>query len=131
MKTKIFFAALLLLLVTGCQEQTDVIKKGSVKISILYPYAEGKTFDMEYYTNKHMPMVAELFGEPLIRYDIEKGIAGRNPDEPLSYVAIGSFYFDTLESYKEAFGRNAERILNDIPNYTDIEPAVQISAVIK
>lgn len=102
-----------------------------IKVAILYPNGEGKTFDMDYYANKHMPMVAGLFGDSLRLLEIEKGIAGRTPDEPMPYVAIGYFYFDQLSTYQSAFGANAEKILSDIPNYTNIQPVVQISEVVK
>lgn len=131
MKRKIYVVTLLIYALVGCQQETAEIKNGTVKISILYPYTDGKKFDMDYYSNNHMPMVAELFGEPLIRYDIEKGIAGRSPDDPLPYAAIGTFYFDTLEAYNQAFAPHAEQILGDIPNYTDIQPVVQIGEVVK
>ena len=131
MKNKIILSVLLVqMLLVGCMQQTNEITKGTIKISILYPYEEGKSFDMNYYSDNHMPMVARLFGEPLIRYDIEQGMAGRTPEDPLPYVAIGTFYFDSLEAYQSAFEANAERILGDIPNYTDIKPIVQISEVL-
>jgi uncharacterized protein (TIGR02118 family) len=114
----------------SCQ-QGNHSKKGTIKVSILYAQADGKSFDMDYYSNKHMPMVAELFGDALVQYEIDKGITGRTTDEPLPYIAIGTFYFDTLEEYERVFRLNAEQILGDIPNYTDIQPLVQISEVIK
>ena len=129
MKTRLLFIAVIILAITSCH-QTQNVKQGTIKISILYPYEEGKSFDMTYYSDNHMPMVAKLFGEPLIRYDIEQGMAGRTPEDPLPYVAIGTFYFDSLEAYQSAFEANAERILGDIPNYTDIKPIVQISEVL-
>ncbi len=110
---------------------TPNIKGGMVKIAIMYPHGEGNTFDMEYYSSKHMPMVAALFGEPLRHWAIDKGVSGRIPDEPMTYVAVGYFYFDTLSDYQNAFGPNAEKILGDIPNYTNIQPVVQISEVIR
>jgi hypothetical protein len=39
-----------------------VAEKGQIKVSIMYPFAEGKTFNMEYYETKHMPMVAGFLG---------------------------------------------------------------------
>lgn len=125
--------AVIMLHVNGQQasdmSQTD-IKKGMVKIAIMYPNEANKTFDMDYYANKHMPMVANLFGTPLKGYGIDKGISGRTPDEPLPYLAIGYFYFDSIAAYNEAFGPNAEKILGDIPNYTSIKPVVLISEVV-
>ena len=122
-------------LLASCEQNNTLeklpIKKGIVKVAILYPNEEGKTFDIDYYSNNHMPMVADLFGDPLKHYTIEKGIAGRTPDEPIPYLAIGYFYFDKLSDYQNAFGPNAEKILSDIPNYTNIQPIVQISEVVK
>jgi hypothetical protein len=57
---KLRFIISTLLLVTcfaafGQEKQSDTEKhnsggvKGLVKVSIMYPYAEGKTFNMEYY----------------------------------------------------------------------------------
>ena len=132
MKTKSLLIAIGVCLVfssyTYTESKNDLV--GKVKISILYPNEEGKTFDMNYYSNNHMPMVAELFGDALLGYGIEKGISGRTPEEPLPYVATGYFYFDTIEDYGKAFGPNAEQILGDIPNYTNIRPLIQISEIV-
>lgn len=86
---------------------------------------------MDYYSNKHMPMVAKLFGDSLKLMEIDKGLSGRTPDEPIPYLAIGYFYFDRLSAYQNSFGPNAEIIINDIPNYTNIQPIVQISEVLQ
>lgn len=136
MKTKIIILALgTIALLMGFKQisssDTSKIEKGMIKVAIMYPNEEGKKFDMDYYSNKHMPMVAGLFGEPLKLYAIDKGIAGRTPDEPIPYVAIGYFYFDKLSEYQDALAPNAEKILGDIPNYTDIRPVVQISEVLQ
>ncbi|MBV9988874.1 MAG: EthD family reductase [Chitinophagaceae bacterium] len=106
-------------------------KKGMIKVTILYPNAEGKKFDMDYYSSKHMPMVASLLGDSLKSYGIDKGVAGRNPGDPIPYVAIGYLYFDRLSAYQNSFRSNAEKIRGDIPNYTDIQPVVQISEVVR
>lgn len=112
---------------------TDISKskKGMVKVTILYPNSEGKTFDMDYYSDKHMPMVASLLGDSLRLLEIDEGLAGRTPDEPIPYLAIGYLYFDKLSAYQNSFGPNAEKIVNDIPNYTNIQPVIQISEVIQ
>jgi uncharacterized protein (TIGR02118 family) len=38
-------------------------------------------------------------------------------------------YFDSIEAFQTAFGPQAQAIMGDIPNYTDIQPIVQISEV--
>ena len=51
------------------------------KVAVLYPNGEGKTFDMDYYEHKHMPMVAGFLGKNLKFYEIDKGIAGRTSND--------------------------------------------------
>jgi len=131
MKIKIMLSVIVAMAFFSSCSNMSKIQKGMVEVAILYPSSEGKTFDMDYYSNNHMPMVADLFGDPLKRYRIDRGIAGRTPDEPIPYVAVGYFYFDTLSAYQNAFGPNAEKILSDIPNYTNIQPVVQISEVVR
>lgn len=38
-------------------------------------------------------------------------------------------YFDTIEDFGNAFGPNTEKIMGDLPNFTNIQPTVQISEV--
>jgi len=136
MKTKIIVLLLGAFIVFTSFQETAVTKgsqdkKGMIKVTILYPNAEGKTFDMDYYANKHMPMVAHLLGNALKSLEIDKGVAGRTPDEPVPYLAIGYLYFNKLSDYQDAFGPNAEKIVSDIPNYTNIQPVIQISEVLQ
>ncbi|GAA4278902.1 EthD family reductase [Aquimarina mytili] len=125
----------MIVFLSGCQqaESTDTakIKTGMVKVTILYPNGDGKTFDMDYYSNTHMPMVANVLGDSLKLFKIDKGISGRTPNEPIPYLAIGYLYFDTLSAYQNAFGPNAEKIVGDIPNYTNTQPIVQISEIVE
>ena len=105
------------------------MEKGSIKVSVLYPNENGKTFDMDYYCNKHVPMVAGLLGDAVIGASVEKGLGGGNPDQDAAYTAMGNLYFESMESFQNSFGPNAEKIMEDIPNYTNIEAVIQISEV--
>ena len=71
-------------------------EKGLIKISVMYPFSEGNTFNIEYYETKHMPMVAGFLGANLVKYTIEKGVASGIPNQPLPYMAIGTFYVKNL-----------------------------------
>ncbi len=105
------------------------MKKDMIKVSVLYPSGEGKTFDMDYYCNNHVPMVGELLGEAVKGAAVEKGLSGGTPDQPPVYAAISNLYFNSVESFQNSFGPNADKIMADIPNYTNIEPIIQISEV--
>jgi uncharacterized protein (TIGR02118 family) len=108
-----------------------VAEKGLIKVSIMYPFAEGKTFDMEYYQTKHMPMVAGFLGSNLVKYTIEKGLASGIPNQPLPYMAIGTFYVKSLNDYQAAIGPNRDAIRADFANYTNVAPVILVSEVVR
>jgi uncharacterized protein (TIGR02118 family) len=113
------------------KQNTAVAEKGLIKVSILYPYAEGKTFNMEYYETKHMPMVAAFLGSNLVKYTIEKGLANGIPNQPLPYMAIGIFYVKSLADYQAAIGPHINAIRADFANYTNVAPVILVSEVVR
>ena len=106
------------------------MKKGMTKVSVLYPNIEGKKFDMDYYSSKHVELVAGLLGDALKGASIESGIGGAAPGMPAPYGAMGNLYFESPEAFANTFGPNAKEIMDDLPNFTDIEPVVQVSTVV-
>ena len=128
----------LLFLLSACftafsQEKNNItaVEKGVIKVSVMYPYAEGKTFNMEYYESKHMPMVAAFLGSNLVKYNIEKGLASGIPNQPLPFMAIGTFYVKSLSDYQTAIGPHRDAIRADFANYTNISPVILVSEVVK
>ncbi|AYB33579.1 EthD family reductase [Chryseolinea soli] len=107
------------------------VEKGLVKVSVMYPFEEGKTFNMEYYETKHMPMVAAFLGSNLVKYTIEKGLASGIPNQPLPYMAIGTFYVKSLSDYQAAIAPNRDAIRADFVNYTNATPVILVSEVVK
>lgn len=100
-----------------------------IKLSVLYPNEEGKKFDMEYYCNKHIPMVQQKLGSACRNVAVEQGLAGAEPGSRATYIAMGHIYFDSIEVFQTAFGPHAAMFMEDLPNYTDIQPTIQISEV--
>lgn len=100
-----------------------------IKVSVLYPNAEGKKFDMEYYCSKHMSLVQEKLGAACKSVAVEAGLSGAGADSPAAYIAMGHIYFDSINDFQAAFLPHAEAFMADIPNYTDITPVIQISEV--
>lgn len=113
------------------KHNSAVEEKGLIKVSIMYPFAEGKTFNMEYYETKHMPMVAGFLGSNLAKYTIEKGVASGIPNQTLPYVAIGTFYVKSLGDYQAVIGPKRDAIRADFPNYTNIAPVILVSEVVR
>ncbi len=103
--------------------------KGMLKVSVFYPNGEGKNFNMNYYSNVHLPMVGELLGASLKSASVDGGLAGAEPGSTAPFLAMGHMYFDSLEDFQQSFGPHAEQIMGDVPNYTNTEPIIQISEV--
>jgi uncharacterized protein (TIGR02118 family) len=100
-----------------------------IKVSVLYPNRPGANFDMKYYCEKHIPMVQQKLGAACKRVAVEQGIGGAAPGAPAAFIAMGHLYCDSAEAFQAAFAPHTEAIMGDIPNYTDIEPTIQISEV--
>ena len=102
-----------------------------VRITVLYPASEGKKFDHDYYVRKHMALVRLRLGNyGLVRTEVDKGVAGGAPDAPAPYVAVGHVYFNALADFQKGMGEHGKEIMADIPNYTNIQPQIQISEII-
>lgn len=100
-----------------------------IKLSVLYPDQTGAKFDMDYYCNSHIPMVQQKLGAACKGAAVEQGVSGASPGSRPSYVAMGHLYFDSVEAFQAAFSPHAQAIMADIPNYTDIQPLIQLSEV--
>ena len=102
-----------------------------VKVSILYPRTSDSTFDMEYYLSRHMPMSLGLLrSHPgFIALSVERGVAAPQSGLPPAYVAMCQYTFTSAEDFVAAFMPHATVLQADIPNYTNIAPIVQFSAV--
>jgi len=114
---------------TSKMNQSAIPKVGMFKVAILYPNGDDKTFDMDYYETKHMPMMAGIIGKNLHFYEIDKGISGRTPTDKLPFVAIGYFYIKDVAEYNKVIGENITAIRADIAKYTNIQPTIQISEI--
>lgn len=101
-----------------------------VKVSVLYPHKDGARFDHEYYRDRHMPLVKQRLGSACIRYTVDKGVAGGAPGAPAPFIGMCHIYCDSADAFQKAFTPHAEEILGDIPNYTDLQPIIQISDVV-
>jgi len=101
-----------------------------IKMSVYYPAKGGSRFDHDYYRTRHMPLIGERLGDACLRYEIEKGIVGREPGSAPEFVAACHVYSPSLETFREAYGPHRAEIVADGPNYTDIRPIVQISEVV-
>ena len=100
-----------------------------IKVSVMYPNSAGSTFDMAYYLNSHMPLVALKLGPALRGAAVDQGLGGGQPGSPPPFLAIGHLLFDTLESFQKGFAEHGKTFMADIPHYTNVQPTILISEV--
>lgn len=106
------------------------MENGMIKVSIFFPGGEDELFDMEYYMTRHVPLVKKLLGTSLKQLTVEKGIAGGAPGSMAPYLAVAGLYFETIEAFQNSFESSAGEIMQDLPNFTESSPLLQISEVI-
>jgi uncharacterized protein (TIGR02118 family) len=97
-----------------------------IKVSIMYPNTPGVQFDLDYYRDKHLPLIQRRLGAGLKYYTIDKGLTG----ETTPYVAMCHLICDSLEAYRSSRAPHAEEIRGDISNFTNQTPVTQISEVV-
>ena len=100
-----------------------------IKVSVLYPNGEGAQFDADYYCDNHIPMVRERLADALKGVTVDTGLAGMDPSAPVPFLALVSLQFESVETFQAAFGAHAAEIMADGPNYTNVEPVIQINQI--
>lgn len=100
-----------------------------IKLSVLYPNTPGTSFDMDYYLTKHIPMVKAGLGAACKGVSVDQGLAGGAPGSPATYSVVCEILFDSIADMEAAMAKNGAAFMADVPNYTNIEPSVQVSEV--
>ena len=101
-----------------------------IKVSVMYPNTPGARFDHDYYRDKHMPLVQNRLGENCLYYTVDKGMAGGAPGQQATYVAMCHLFCPSVQAFQAGMGEHGAEIMADIPNYTDLQPVIQISDVV-
>jgi uncharacterized protein (TIGR02118 family) len=71
---------------------------------------------LDYYLDSHISKVREKLGAALKASSVDQGRGGAGPGSSAIYVAMDHLLFDSVETFQDAFGPNAEAIMADIPN---------------
>ncbi len=100
-----------------------------ITVSALYPSSDEGSFDRSYYLEEHIPMVVSKLGNACTNVTVEFGSSGVEPGSAPPYVALARFGFESVDAFLHVFSPNAAAILGDIPNFTNIAPAIQVNEV--
>ena len=99
-----------------------------VRLTVFYPHSAGAKFDLDYYLNRHLPMASQLIGSAIKGVTVEEGIAGAEGAPP-HYIVMTHVMFESVEALERAMHEHGPKIFADVPNYTTIQPQIQISEV--
>jgi uncharacterized protein (TIGR02118 family) len=100
-----------------------------IRVTFLYPNKPGSRFNADYYINEHMPLAIRLLGSALKGVSAEIGVSAAMPGSAPPYAAIATFTFESVQAFTQAVMPHYVQLQGDIPNYTDIEPVVQIGEI--
>jgi uncharacterized protein (TIGR02118 family) len=99
-----------------------------ISVTVLYPKTSDSQFDMTYYLDHHTPLVRErLTPAGLTGIDLNAGLAGGAPDSPPTYAMICNLRFASLDALQSALAAHGPELMGDIPNFTNVQPILQIS----
>lgn len=93
-----------------------------ISVHILYPRTEDSTFDMDYYTSSHMPMLATSIGDACTGWGATTVKAG-------PWAAIGWATVESQEAFDAAMAEHGGAIMGDVKNYTNVAPEMIIGDV--
>jgi uncharacterized protein (TIGR02118 family) len=97
-----------------------------VLLSVLYPKTSESTFDLDYYLQTHIPRVKSRWsGMGLQRVDLVQGTAEVSGGVP-PYELMAQLTFLTEDALNQALARHGQEILGDIPNFTNVQPLMQV-----
>jgi uncharacterized protein (TIGR02118 family) len=100
---------------------------GMVVISVLYPRHSESRFDHNYYLETHTPLLKSrwssmgLTNVQLLRAD--STLDGTQP----TYEVITLLTFTSKEAMQAALATHGNEIIADIPNFTNVQPVIQIN----
>lgn len=98
-------------------------------MTVLYPNTEDVRFDWDYYQQQHMPLIDEKWGRHVVRSETSRGVAGLPKGDP-AFVAAAVIYFEDNDALQAAMRSGGMDVPNDIPNFTNVQPIMQIDEVI-
>jgi len=89
---------------------------------VSYPSTEGASFDRDYYTGTHLPLVRERWG-PLGLQDV--AVLFPDDETPASAAVAVLTFTDGAARDAAIAGSTAAEVFGDVANFTTIAPVAQ------
>jgi uncharacterized protein (TIGR02118 family) len=107
----------------------NIKEETMIRLTVLYPAKDGETFNYDYYFNDHHKLLVSRWKpEGMVSCEFDKGVSdpagGKAP-----YLAIAYLKFNSVEDLQKALAKHGAEVMGDVPNYTKIEPIMQVNEV--
>jgi uncharacterized protein (TIGR02118 family) len=100
-----------------------------IVVSVMYPASAEATFDMDYYREKHIPLVAARWNECGLREaKVLRGAGAPNGAPPYSVIAL--LTFGSAAEFQQAVARHGAEIMGDVPRFSNVQPLIQVNDVV-
>jgi uncharacterized protein (TIGR02118 family) len=100
-----------------------------ITVSVMYPATEGSKFDMDYYLKTHVPLAGARWGSFGLRdAKVLRGTGAPGGAAP-SYSVIALLTFESAADFQRAVAAHGKEVMGDIPNFTNVQPVVQINEI--
>jgi uncharacterized protein (TIGR02118 family) len=101
-----------------------------ILVTVMYPAGAQTSFDVEYYLNKHMPLVKERWTpHGLKSAQVLRGTSKADGSAP-DYQVMALLTFGSMDDFKSAGKAHGREIFADIPNFTNAQATVQINDIL-
>jgi len=97
---------------------------GARCVTVLYPNGDDATFDFDYYRDRHLTMIMELYGAAISRFELRKGLPGPDGAAP-PYLATITIWIADMDAFAAAAQLYTQRLIDDVPNFTNTMPVIQ------
>ncbi|MBB6342940.1 uncharacterized protein (TIGR02118 family) [Pseudomonas fluvialis] len=98
-------------------------------VTVLYPNQADGHFDFTYYRDRHLPMMLALLGDNVVSLQLRRGMQAVD-GSPAPYLCLLNTQIRSPEHFASVMAANSERVLGDIPNYTNLQPIIQIDEIL-
>jgi uncharacterized protein (TIGR02118 family) len=93
-----------------------------LSVVVLYPNQPSSRFDMEYYADRHLPLVRQRLAPMGMRSLSYTVIA----DTSSPFRLLAELRFEDKDSANRALAAHGPETQDDIPNFTDVTPIILI-----
>ncbi len=100
-----------------------------IRVSVVYPSGPEVKFDWQYYMDKHIPAVKKLTPMGLVRVEVDKGMGSAQPGVPAPFLCMAHLHFNSMGDMQKCMAMSNE-LMADVPNFTNIQPQIQISEIL-